>query len=207
VALYLRQSTASACAALCAAIPAGHPVLPGVTCLGRSASGILTSPTLRAAEVRIPPAPLRSAKVQEGRRIRNRAEESGHWPLPVVAACTWRSRQRRQVVVRVTAVTLALLALGGPDAATQAAARAAAERLWADTYTVPSSAARPRLAPDLAAPPRWPGCPSQLAQPVPQSPAIPRTQLQSRRLATGTPITATMATRAHASPFTTVYGK
>ena len=45
-----------------AAIPAWHPLWPGWMCRGRSASVILTSPTLRAAEVRIPPAPHRTKR-------------------------------------------------------------------------------------------------------------------------------------------------
>ena len=59
MAVYPRHSTAFTRAALRAAIPAWYPFLPGLTCPGRSASWILTSPTLRATEVRIPPAPLR----------------------------------------------------------------------------------------------------------------------------------------------------
>jgi hypothetical protein len=55
---YRKQDSASY-TALFVVVPAWRPILPGQTRPGRSASVILTSPTLRATEVRITTAPLR----------------------------------------------------------------------------------------------------------------------------------------------------
>ena len=77
------HSAASAQTALCAAIPAWCPLLPGLMRRGRSASVILTSPPLRAAEVRITPAPLRRRKVEEEMRRNRNKKKAGVLSVPM----------------------------------------------------------------------------------------------------------------------------
>jgi hypothetical protein len=65
------------------AVPAWHPFWPGWMCRGRSASVILTSPPLRAAEVRITTAPLRKGPLREPSRIAARKASWGCRSVPV----------------------------------------------------------------------------------------------------------------------------
>ena len=72
--IHSAHSCTASLRALRASIPAWQPLLPGLTWRGRCASVILTSPPLRAAEVRITTAPLRREK-QEGCQPESRKEE------------------------------------------------------------------------------------------------------------------------------------
>jgi hypothetical protein len=92
-------ATYSPMLALLAAIPAWHALWPGWMWRGRSASGILTSPTLRAAEVRIPPAPLRKGKA--GRKVPIRVR-TGETRVPCTRGRPVPAAPGRMVRVKLT---------------------------------------------------------------------------------------------------------